>query len=104
MATFRSRSEGLAPTRKPTYRRCGLMVGLAPSDGESDAKASEVHATVWLRRGGQHASGGLALPEVVRPVGVRPTSSALTCHSRARCGAVPWSCSRDLSGGSRLRR
>jgi hypothetical protein len=39
MATFRSRPEGLAPTRKPTYRRHGLMVGLAPSDTESDGEA-----------------------------------------------------------------
>jgi hypothetical protein len=32
MATFRSRSGGLAPTGKPTLRRRGLMFGPAPSD------------------------------------------------------------------------
>jgi hypothetical protein len=56
---------------------------------------------VWMIMGMIKASD---TEEVVRPAGVRPTSSALTCHSRAGSSAVPWSCSRDLSGGPRLRR
>jgi hypothetical protein len=40
MATFRSRSEDRSSTWKPTRRR-GLMVGSAPSDRESDGKASD---------------------------------------------------------------
>ena len=40
MATFRSGSEGRCSHREPTYRCRGLMVGPAPSDKESDAKAS----------------------------------------------------------------
>jgi hypothetical protein len=41
-------SEGVAPTGKPTFRRRSLMVGPAPSDTESDGKASSPRSTTSL--------------------------------------------------------
>ena len=54
------------------------------------ARQAEVHAAdrfaaAW---GGQQASGGLTLLEVVQPAAGRSTKSALTCQSRA---AAAWS-------------
>ena len=37
-----------APTGKPTFRRRSLMVGPAPSDTESDGKASSPRSTTSL--------------------------------------------------------